>query len=86
MAELSKRHDFRYKMILTDFSMPVMDGLEATKKIRKTLGKDVPIIGVTGYGSGKYHTMGREAGMTQVISKPVYLQALKEIVDLYYVK
>ena len=54
MAELSKRHDFKYKMILTDFSMPVMDGLEATKRLREILGDNVPIVGVTGHASDKY--------------------------------
>ena len=54
MAELSKRHDFKYKMILTDFSMPVMDGLEATKRLREILGDKVPIVGVTGHATDKY--------------------------------
>lgn len=40
-----------YKGILMDFHMPVMDGFEASKKIRsleKYLGFSVPIIGLTG--------------------------------------
>ena len=42
----------RYKIILTDFSMPVMDGIEATTKIREFLqerGEETCIIGVTGH-------------------------------------
>jgi CheY-like chemotaxis protein len=42
----------RYKIILTDFSMPVMDGIEATTKIREFLkerGEKTCIIGVTGH-------------------------------------
>ena len=54
MAELSKKHDFKYKVILTDFSMPVMDGLEATKRLREILGDNVPIVGVTGHATEKY--------------------------------
>jgi CheY-like chemotaxis protein len=41
-----------YSIIFTDFSMPVMDGIEATKKIRRYLDpkKEYPIIiGVTGH-------------------------------------
>ena len=41
-----------YTLILTDFSMPVMDGIEATAKIRKylkTKKEKVTIIGVTGH-------------------------------------
>jgi CheY-like chemotaxis protein len=42
----------RYRIILTDFSMPVMDGIEATTKIRKFLqerGEETCIVGVTGH-------------------------------------
>jgi CheY-like chemotaxis protein len=30
MAKLSLRYGFRYKLILTDFNMPIMDGIEST--------------------------------------------------------
>ena len=33
----------KYKLIFSDFQMPVMDGIEATKKIRKILSKDFNI-------------------------------------------
>jgi two-component system sensor histidine kinase/response regulator len=49
----STNYGLSYKMILTDFSMPVMDGIQATKKMRDYLtekGKEQPgIIGVTGH-------------------------------------
>ena len=57
--------------------MPVMDGLEATKGLRHILGDGVPIIGITGYASNKYHTIGKEAGMNEVIAKPMYIQTLR---------
>ena len=53
--------------------MPVMDGLEATKKLREILGSETPIVGVTGYASSKYHTIGKNAGMNEVVSKPMYI-------------
>ena len=57
--------------------MPVMDGLEATTLIREILGDEIPIIGITGYASNKYHLIGKEAGMTEVVSKPIYIMVLK---------
>jgi CheY-like chemotaxis protein len=49
----STENGLSYKLIFTDFSMPVMDGIQATKKMRAYLtekGKEQPvIIGVTGH-------------------------------------
>ena len=59
MARLSQEFGFTYKLVLTDFNMPVMDGLEATKGLRHILGDGVPIVGITGYASNKYHTIGK---------------------------
>jgi CheY-like chemotaxis protein len=35
--------------------MPVMDGIEATKRLREILEDDPIIVGVTGYASTEYH-------------------------------
>ena len=60
-----------YKVIFTDFKMPKMDGIDATKKIREVLSEylnvnieDQPkIYGVTGYVLEKYKNKGIRAGM-----------------------
>ena len=73
----------RYKMIFTDFSMPSKDGIEATREIRQCLeSKDIPrkeqpvIIGVTGHVLDNFKTIGKEAGMDEITSKPLYLNIL----------
>lgn len=57
LVKFAKDMGISYKLIFTDFNMPIMNGLEATAKIRETLdGAEQPIIvGVTGYASSKYH-------------------------------
>ena len=76
-----------YKVIFTDFNMPVMDGLVATRKMREILSEhnlQTPIVGVTGYASSKYHAIGLQAGMTEVVAKPLYFQTLIEVFYKYY--
>lgn len=65
--------------ILMDVSMPVMDGLEATRAIRNgTLSRDVPIIGVTAHADPDKRLRFMEQGMTEVLMKPVDLRKLEE--------
>lgn len=56
-------------LILMDIKMPVMDGLEATKKIREK-NKSVPIIAQTAYALAGDSKLALEAGCTDYIAKP----------------
>ncbi len=65
----------RYDLILMDCQMPVMDGFEATRKIRENEKKQnffhVPIIAMTGNAFDSDRQKCFEAGMDDFISKPV---------------
>jgi len=68
-----------YDLILLDLQMPVMDGLEATRKIReheKDLEWDTPVIAVTGDLQTETRNRIVEAGMDDVIIKPIDPQIL----------
>jgi len=61
-----------FDLILMDVQMPVMDGLQATRAIRKIRGMDtVPIIGVTANAFEEDRRKCLEAGMNDHIAKPV---------------
>jgi len=62
-----------FDMILMDISMPVMGGLEATKKIRKSKAayRDIPIIALTAMASVEDGEKFQHAGMNEVLIKPV---------------
>lgn len=70
-------------MQLPDISMPVMDGLESTSKIRlheKETGKPPScIMAVTGVASDSMQQQARAAGINDYLIKPLSLQELKKI-------
>lgn len=75
MAALEK-----YDCILMDVRMPVMDGLEATRRIReieKSTGRHVPIIALTASALTDDRNECFEAGMDDYLGKPFTLDSLK---------
>lgn len=72
--------NFRYDAILMDLKMPVMDGIEATKKIRQ-FDKITPIIAVTAnaFDSDKVEAM--EAGCNAFVTKPLKKKDLEEVLE-----
>ena len=67
-------------VVFMDVHMPGMDGIEATKRIRKldgTLGQ-IPVIGLTAEAFKERHIAFKEAGMDDIVTKPVTIEALQE--------
>jgi len=61
-----------YRLILMDMQMPVMDGLEATRRIRALAAlARVPIIALTGNADDDDVLRCREAGMNDFVAKPI---------------
>lgn len=75
----------KYDLILMDMQMPVMDGIEATKKIRQheqENGTEAPvyIVAVTANAFSEDKQKCFDAGMNDFISKPFKENALKQII------
>ena len=72
-----------YDMILMDVQMPVMNGYEATKAIRKSshkLAKTIPIIAMTANAFSEDIQHSLAAGMNAHVSKPVEMKVLEKTI------
>ena len=73
-------------LILMDVMMPVMDGYEATQKIRQLEDKtkaDIPIIAMTANAFEEDAKAAMEAGMNAHMAKPIRIESLYEIIEQY---
>jgi CheY-like chemotaxis protein len=76
----------RVKLILMDCEMPIMDGYEASKKIREfeaNLKKASPtmIVGLSGNSGDAFNRKCRQCGMNDTITKPVAIEQLTKMVQ-----
>lgn len=68
-------------LILMDVMMPVMDGLDATRRIRsESRLRSVPVVGVTAHGNSAECLA---AGMDEMLAKPVRAAQIRELVARY---
>ncbi|WP_415902306.1 response regulator [Neptuniibacter sp. QD29_5] len=69
--------DVLFDLILMDIQMPVMDGLEATEKIRELVAyRDIPIIAMTANAMQEDIERSKTAGMDAHITKPIQPEVL----------
>lgn len=66
-----------YTVYVIDWMLPDMNGIEVTRKIRKEMGEDVPIILLTAYDWLDIEEEAMEAGITAFCSKPLFLSELR---------
>jgi PAS domain S-box-containing protein len=71
----------RPAVILMDIQMPVMDGLEATRRIRAAGLADTPIVAVTALAMPGDRERCLEAGADEYLTKPLKLMALRGLIE-----
>jgi two-component system, cell cycle response regulator DivK len=69
-------------IILMDLSLPMLDGLAATRRIRAQngLGK-VPIVAVSAHDSADFHAEALAAGCNEYVTKPIDFDQLVQLLD-----
>ena len=61
-----------YNLILSDWRMPEMDGIETTRQIRSVVGQDTPIIILTSFNWDDIADEALEAGVDTFVPKPLF--------------
>ena len=73
--ERHKRQD-AYQIILLDWKLPGMNGIAATREIRKRYGQNIPILLISAYDWSEIENEARDAGVTGFIAKPLFKSTL----------
>ena len=74
--DLSLRN--RYDLIFMDCNMPVMDGYEASRRLRETHGQEIPIIAISAHAFTEDIKKCYDVGMNDYVSKPVKIDDLEK--------
>jgi PAS domain S-box-containing protein len=80
---LNRMSNNNYQLLLTDCNMPLVDGYELTKTIRDKGDNTLPIIALTADAFPERRNQCLDAGMNDVIIKPVDLKTLRTILEKY---
>ncbi len=75
VEEHYNKHD-NYQVILLDWKLPGIDGIQTAQMIRERLGQDVPILLISAYDWGEIEEKAKAAGISGFISKPLFKSTL----------
>ena len=80
LRKVSQRHELGkdYDVVIIDWKMPEMDGLELTRRIRQIAGDDLPILLISAYDWSDIEESARSAGANGFVSKPLFRSTLYE--------
>lgn len=76
-----KRDD--YQIILLDWKLPGMNGIQVAKEIQRNLGDEMPILLISAYDCSEFEEEAREAGINGFISKPLFKSTLYHALRQY---
>lgn len=81
---LERLAETSYDVILMDIQMPVLDGLETTRRIRASGNSQPYIVALTANALPEDKEVYLQEGMDEYISKPMRLERLKDILEAAY--
>ncbi len=77
-----RHHNGRdYDVVIVDWKMPEMDGVEIIKQIRAEIGPDIPILLISAYDWSDVEDKAKEAGANGFVSKPLFRSTLYDKIN-----
>ncbi|MBD5154175.1 MAG: response regulator [Oscillibacter sp.] len=83
-TEFALEQNEPFSVYIIDWQMPDMNGIELTRRLRKVIGEDMPIIILTAYDWVDIEEEAKEAGVTAFCSKPIFFSELRAILAAPY--
>ena len=81
MAQKAQDEGNGYNLMLIDWQMPDINGIETARRIRKIVPSDVPIMILSAYDLSEVEEEGIEAGIDGFMPKPFFLSNFRNLVD-----
>ena len=78
MVKLRHARREPYNLILVDWKMPDLDGVETTRLIRQAVGNDIPIIILTSYNWEDVIDEAKAAGVDTFVAKPLFVGSVMD--------
>ena len=75
---IAHRHEVKqdYDVVIVDWKMPGIDGIETTRRIRSEIDADIPILLISAYDWSDIEIVAKEAGANGFVSKPLFRSRL----------
>jgi CheY-like chemotaxis protein len=83
LEKITQRHAAGndYSVVIVDWKMPDLDGIETTRRIRTELGEDTPVLLVSAYDGSDIEDMAKEAGANGFVSNPLFRSKLYDKIN-----
>ncbi len=80
---LTRKHESGkdYTLVILDWKMPDMDGIETIRRIRTEISGDIPILLTSAYDWSDIEDLAKDAGADGFISKPIFRSALYKMIN-----
>ncbi len=80
-VETAIKQENDYHIILLDWKMPEMDGLETAQRIRAIVGENVPIMVLTSYNFDEIEEQAKNAGIDFFLPKPFFMSSFRRAIE-----